>query len=69
MLRSFYGPLTRYEDLVLLVYGQKENGPVPSKDKQTPSSPLRSGHLDIKDTQCAETEDVLKKSYHIISRH
>ena len=33
---------------------------------QTP--PLRSGHLDIKDGQCAETKDVLKISYHIISR-
>ena len=30
--------------------------------------PLRSGHLDIKDAQCAETKDVLKMSYHIISR-
>ena len=25
--------------------------------------PLRSGHLDIKDAQCAETKDVLKKLY------
>ena len=29
---------------------------------------LRSGHLDIKDTQCTETKDVLKISYHIILR-
>ena len=29
---------------------------------------LRSGHLDIKDAQCAETKDVLKTLYHIISR-
>ena len=29
---------------------------------------LRSSHLDIKDTQCAETKDVLKIAYHIISR-
>ena len=41
-------------------------GPVPSKDLQTP--PLRNGHLYIKDTQCAETKDVQKISYHIISR-
>ena len=27
----------------------------------------RSGHLDIKDAQCAETKNVLQKSYHIIS--
>ena len=26
---------------------------------------LRSGHLDIKDAQCVETKDALKKSYHI----
>ena len=42
-------------------------GPVPSKDMQTPP-PLKSGDLDIKDAQCAETEDVLKKSYHSLSR-
>ena len=30
--------------------------------------PLRSGHLDIKHAQCAETKDVLKISYHTISR-
>ena len=47
-------------------------GPVPSKDMQScrPLSPPppRSGHLDIKDAQCAENKDVLKKSYHIILR-
>ena len=32
------------------------------------SAPLRSGHLDIRDAQYAETKDVLKRSYHIISR-
>ena len=31
-------------------------------------TPLRSGYLDIKDAQCAETKDVLKISFHIISR-
>ena len=30
--------------------------------------PLRSDHLDIKEVQCAETKDVLKISYHIVSR-
>ena len=53
-------------------------GCFPTKDMQTlphpPSEvtphtqnghPLRSGHLDIKDAQCAETKDVLKKSHHI----
>ena len=45
-------------------------GPVPSKDMQTqPAHPLfRSGHLDIKDVQCAKTKDMLKISYHIPSR-
>ena len=45
-------------------------GPVPSKDMQTqPAHPLfRSGHLDIKDVQCAKTKDMLKISYHIILR-
>ena len=38
--------------------------PVSSKDMQTPS-PLRSGHIDIKDAQCAETKYVLKKSYRV----
>ena len=38
-----------------------------TKDMQT-SPPLRSGHLDIKDAQCAKTKEVLKKPYHIISR-
>ena len=42
-------------------------GPVPCKDMGN-SLLLRSGHLDIKDTQCAETKDVLKKSYNITSR-
>ena len=28
-----------------------------------PPPSLKSGHLDIKDAQCAETKDVLKKSY------
>ena len=32
-----------------------------------PLPPLRSGHLNVKDAQCAETKDVLKKSYHIMS--
>ena len=36
-------------------------GCFPTKDMQT--THLRSGHLDIKDAQCAETKDVLKKSY------
>ena len=45
------------------------SGHVSSKNMQTPSpSPIRSGHLDIKYVQCAETKDVVKKSYHIISR-
>ena len=44
-------------------------GCFPSKDMQTPPPPpVRSGHLDMKDAHCAETKDVLKKSYHIISR-
>ena len=30
--------------------------------------PLRSGHLDIKDAQCAEIKEGRKISYHIISR-
>ena len=39
------------------------------ENKQTPPPlPLRSGHLYIKDAQCAETKDELKISYHIISR-
>ena len=38
---------------------------VTTKDMLTP--PVRSGHLDIKDAQCAETKDVLKKSHHIIA--
>ena len=39
--------------------------PVSSKDMQTL---LRSGHLDIKDAQCAETKDGPKISYYIILR-
>ena len=39
-------------------------GPVPTKDMQT----LRSGHLEIKDAQCTENEDVSKFSWYIISR-
>ena len=31
-------------------------------------TPLRSGHLDIRDMQCAETKDGHKISYHIITR-
>ena len=34
---------------------------------QTPP-PLRSGHLDIKDAQCAKKNYARKISYHIISR-
>ena len=30
--------------------------------------PLRSGHLEIKDAQCAENNDGRKISYHIIPR-
>ena len=30
--------------------------------------PLRSGHLDIKDVQCAKISDGREISYHIISR-
>ena len=30
-------------------------GPVTKKDMQTPPSPLRSGHLYIKDEECAES--------------
>ena len=30
--------------------------------------PLRSGHLDIKDAQCAENKYGRKTSYHILSR-
>ena len=40
------------------------SGPVLTKDMQTQPHlsplPLRSGHLHIKDAQCAETKDVLK---------
>ena len=46
---------------------QKIQAPALTKDMQTPL-PLRSGHLDIKDAQCAENKDVCKISYHIISR-
>ena len=38
-------------------------GPVPTNDTQTP--PLRRGHLDIKDAQCAENEDGRKISYRV----
>ena len=30
--------------------------------------PIRNGHLDIKDAQCARKNDGRKTSYHIISR-
>ena len=44
-------------------------GLVLTKDMQTPSPPPRkSGHLDIKDVQCAENKDGRKTSYYIISR-
>ena len=33
-----------------------------------PPPPLKGGHLDIKDTQCAENKDGRTISYHIISR-
>ena len=39
--------------------------PVPNKEMQTSPSPLRSSHLDIKDEQCAETKNMLKKSYRV----
>ena len=39
-----------------------------SKLRVCKHSLLRSGYLDIKDAECAETIDVLKKSYHTISR-
>ena len=39
-------------------------GPVQTKDLHTPLS-IRSGHLDIKDEQCAESKDGHKISYHI----
>ena len=42
-------------------------GPVTTKDMQTPL-PLRSGYLDIEDTQCAENKDGPEISYHITSR-
>ena len=65
---------THLTDLVKIqiffrVYGHLKTGgtdSVPSKDMQTP--PLRSGQLNIRDAQCTERKDVLKKSYHIISR-
>ena len=41
-------------------------GCFPTKDMQT--THLRSGHLDIKDAQCAKYKDGRKISYHIISR-
>ena len=43
-------------------------GPVKTKDMQT-YLPLRIGHLDIKDAQCAKKNDGHKISYHIISRY
>ena len=47
--------------MIRTIYGR-----FPTMNMQTPS--LRSSHLDIKDVQCAETKDVLKISYQIISR-
>ena len=44
-------------------------GCFPTKDTQiADASPLRSGHLDIKDAQCAKNKNGRKISYHIISR-
>ena len=42
------------------VFLQKRLGFFPIKDMQTPPSPLRSGHLYIKDGKCAESNE---KSY------
>ena len=59
---------TKIRNFLFLGFFSSQNllkrGPVPTKDMQTPlPSPfLRSGHIDIK------VEDVLKISYHIISR-
>ena len=39
----------------------------PTTDMQTPS-PLRSGHIDINDAQCAKKNDGRKISYYIIPR-
>ena len=46
--------------MIRTIYGR-----FPTMNMQTPS--LRSSHLDIKDVQCAETKDVLKILYHVIS--
>ena len=41
-------------------------GCFPTKDMQTsPPPPLRSGHLNMKDMQHAETKDVLKITYRV----
>ena len=39
-------------------------------EERIPNRPplLRSGHLDIKDAQCAEDKDGRKISYHVVSR-
>ena len=57
-----------------IFFNKRKKGPVPSKDMQivqlSPSSEggegtLRIFYLDIKDVQCAETDNVLKKSYRV----
>ena len=57
-----------------IFFNKRKKGPVPSKDMQivqlSPSSEggegtLRIFYLDIKDAQCAETKNVLKKSYRV----
>ena len=58
--------------MVIQIYTEKtkvkiQRTLIPLNVDPTPP-PLRSGHLDIKHAQCAETKDVLKKSYHIITR-
>ena len=50
------------------IFSRKIVGFFPSKDMQTPLSSLKSGHLDIKDAQCAKKNDGRKISNHIISR-
>ena len=49
-----------------MISSKVDFGCFPTTDLQT--LPLRSGHLDIKDTQCAKKNDGRKTSYRIILR-
>ena len=59
---STLGPFFNY------FYPSNKYGCFPTKDMQTSLPRFRSGYIDKKIAQCAEAKDVLKKSYHIISR-